>query len=321
MKTKCVAIALCCFVVLWSGLVMADSKYPNRPITIIQYAGPGSSSDIVTKVLIEVMKKQLNGTPIVIKYATGGGGSVSLTELAKSKPDGYTIGVGNMGGLAVVPNIRKVKYDPLKDFVYHGSYMVFVLGWCVRSDSPYMTFKDLIEAARKNPGKIRWGNPSPGGFMGLGAAYIEKVEKVRFKNVPFSKATAEAMTALLGGHIDVMPANPPIMKRFMAPGKIRMLMSCSEIRHTDPNVPTLKELGYEFEQASYACITSPKGISANVKKRLDDAVRNAVKDPVYVKATKKMDTPIGYLPGDKFKKKVEANLKIWGDLLKQNYRF
>lgn len=314
-------IVLCCFVVLWFGSALADDKYPDRPISIIQYAGPGSSSDIVTKVLIESLKKQLNGTPIVIKYATGGGGSIALTELAKSKPDGYTIGVGNMGGLAVVPNIRKVKYDPLKDFEFHGSYMIFVLGWCVRSDSPYKTFKDLIEAARKNPGQIRWGNPTPGGFMGLGAAYIEKVEKVRFKNVPFSKATAEAMTALLGGHIDVMPANPPIMKRFMAAGKIRMLMSISGIRHTDTTKPTLKELGYDFEQESYACITSPKGIPENVKKRLDDAVRNAVNDPDYIAATKKMDTPIGYLPGDQFKKKVESNLKVWGDLFKQNYRF
>jgi tripartite-type tricarboxylate transporter receptor subunit TctC len=320
MKTKWM-ILFCSVLIAYPILGASQEKYPTRPITIIQYSGPGSSADIVTKVFCEAMKKELGGNPIITKYSTGGGGSIAVGELVRSRPDGYTIGVANMGALAVVPHINPVKYDPLKDIEYHGSYMVFLLGWVVKADSPFKNVKDLVEAARKTPEKLTFGNGTPGGIMGLGVAYMEKAENVLFKNVPFSGATAEAMTALLGGHVDFIAANPPLIQQYLKSGHVRMLVSTSSIRHTDPNAPTLRELGYDFDQESFAAIGSPKGISPYIKKRLDEAVQNAVQNPEYVQTTKKMDTPIGYVSGEGYKKRVEQYYKQWGALLTSNYRY
>ncbi len=155
----------------------------------------------------------------------------------------------------------------------------------------------------------------------MGVAYLEKVEKIRFKNVPFSAGGAEAMTALLGGHIDFMASNPPLIPQYLKSGHIRMLVSASNVRHSDPNAPTLRELGYDFDQTSWNVLASPKGVPAHVKKRLNDALRTSANDPNFVKVMEKVGTPLGYHSGEEFSKMVVSYHKKWGEILRDNYRY
>jgi len=298
----------------------AQDKYPSKPINFIFVYPPGGGSDLCTKLLFETMKKDL-GVPIIPKYVTGAAGSVGAYELSKAAPNGYTVGMTTLVAMALVPHTTGVKFNPLEDFDFIGTFMQFITGYVVKADSPYKNLKDLIEAARKNPNQIRFGNTTPGGFQGLTPAYLEKVEKIRFKNLPCPGGHGEASAALLGGHVDFKPGNPAQLKPYIKSGHTRMIVSGSYMRHSDPSVPTLRELGYDFDQVSWNALGAPKGLPVHVKKRLEESLAKAVQDPEFVKAMTNLDTPIDYHPGDEYKKMVVKYHEIWGNLLKDGYRF
>jgi tripartite-type tricarboxylate transporter receptor subunit TctC len=297
-----------------------EDKYPTKPITMILVYAPGGGADASAKALVEALKKELKAQ-IVPKFLVGGGGAVGALELSKAKPDGYTIGCTTLGAMALSPHTVGVKYNPLEDFEFFGTFMQFHVGYIVKSDSPFKNLKDLVEAARQKPEQIKFANANPGGFLGLGVAYLEKVEKVLFKNVPFPSGHGEAIAALLGGHVDFYGTNPPGLIPYIRAGQARMLASTSSMRHTDPNAPSFRELGYDFDQTSWNAVGAPKGIPANIKKRLSDAMNKAVKDPQFVEVMKKIDTPIDYHDGEEYAKMVRTYHKSWGDLLKGGYRY
>jgi tripartite-type tricarboxylate transporter receptor subunit TctC len=189
----------------------AQQEFPTKPINFILVYTPGGTSDTSSKAIIEALKKDLK-VPIIPKYVVGAGGSLGAYELTKSRADGYTIGNTTGVSMAFVPHITKVKYNPMKDFEFIGTYAQATVGMIVSVNSPFKSLKDLIEAARKNPGQIRFANTAPGGWMGLAPTYLEKVEKIRFKVVPFIGGDPEGMSALLGGHVDFMCANPAAIK-------------------------------------------------------------------------------------------------------------
>ncbi|MFZ2447115.1 MAG: tripartite tricarboxylate transporter substrate binding protein [Syntrophobacteraceae bacterium] len=322
MKTKWIVLIICCLFLAAGPLSASaqEEKWPTKPITMILVYAPGGGTDASNKALIEALRKELK-VQIIPKYVVGGAGSLGAYELSQAKPDGYTIGNTTLVAMAQAPYTTGVKYKPLEDFEYFGTFIQFTTGYMVRADSPYKTLKDLIEAARKGPETIKFGNYTPGGFMGLTPAYLEKAEKVTFKNVPFPGGAGEAMSALLGGHVDFMGSNPAGIKPYVKSGHVRMLVSGSYERHSDLTVPTLRELGYDFDQISWNALGAPKGIPPYVKKRLDDALAKAVKDPEFIKIMNNLDTPVDYHNGEEYKELITKYYKLYGEILKDGYRF
>jgi tripartite-type tricarboxylate transporter receptor subunit TctC len=321
MKSRWI-IALVCGLALvnpFSALAQ-EEKWPTKPITMILVYAPGGGTDASNKALIEALKKELK-VPIIPKYVVGAAGSLGAYELSKAKPDGYTIGNTTLVAMSLVPHTVGVKFNPLEDFEFNGTFIQFTVGYMVKADSPFKTLKDLIEAARKNPETIRYGNSTPGGYLGLGAFFLEKAENIRFKVVPYPGGSNEALSALLGGHVDFMGNNPAGIKPYVKSGHARMLVSCSSMRHSDMNAPTLRELGYDFDQISWNALGMPKGVPPYIKKKVDDALAIAVKDPEFVRLMDNLDTPVDYYNGEEYKKLVVNYHKIWGDLLKGGYRY
>lgn len=297
-----------------------QQEYPTKPINFILVYAPGGASDTSSKAIIEALKKVLK-VPIIPKYITGAGGSIGAHELSKARPDGYTIGNVTGVAMAFAPHINPVKYNPLKDFDYIGTYAQATVGLIVSAQSPIKSLKDLIETARKNPGQVKFANTSPGGWQGLATTYLEKVEKIRIKGVPFIGGHAEGMSALLGGHVDYMSANPAGIKPYLKSGHIRMIASCSYERHSDLSVPTLREMGYDFDAVSWIAAGAPKGLPIQIKKKLEDALAKAVNDADYVKIMKNLDTPVDYHNGEDYQKIIQKYYSIWGELLKDGYRY
>ena len=277
-KRLALGFAILCLLAM--GQAAQAQEYPNQSITLIIDRPPGSGTDVVSRVIAPTASKIL-GQEIVPLNKPGAGGAVGTGILASSKPDGYTLLAFTMSGLTVVPHIEKVSYDPLKDVVPIAHFGTFHCAVMVRADSPHKTFKDLIDHARKNPGKVSFGIVGVGNAPHLDFEIVLQQEKVDVPIVPFGGAPP-TLTALLGGHVTAAGVGASSWMPNYKAGKIRLLATTTEKRIL-PEVPALREFGYPFYNLSteYYLIAVPKGTPAPVIAKLEGAFRKAMETPEF----------------------------------------
>jgi len=206
---------------------------------------------------------------------------VAVGILANSKPDGYTILAHSSSSLAVVPHLETVTYDPLKDVIPILHFGTFHCAIVVRADSPFKTFKDLIDYARKNPGKASFGIVGVGNPPHLDLELVMQQEKVTMPVVPFGGGPP-SIAALLGGHVSAVGVGASAWMPNYKAGKVRVLATTTEKRIL-PEVPALREFGYPFYNLSteYYLMTAPKGTPDAVLKKLEGALRKGMETPEY----------------------------------------
>jgi len=183
------------------ALVAQAQQFPSKPVTLIVPWPAGGSTDIYFRKLGEVTAKHL-GQPLVIENRPGGSGMNGPATMAKTaKPDGYTI-----SQLAItafrMPHMQKVDWDPIKDFTYIIGLAGYTFGIVVKADSPFKTFQDLLDYARKNPGKLSYATPGTGTSLHLAMEEVAAKAGVQFLHVPF-KGYGDGAIALMGGHVMV----------------------------------------------------------------------------------------------------------------------
>ena len=255
----------------------AIAEYPERPITMYAVFSPGGSLDSSARALCAAAEKIL-GKPIVLITKAGGAGTVGLGVLAGDKPDGYTLAAATTSTVAIVPLRRKVPFRPLADFTFIFGYVAPSSGIQVLPDSPFKSFKDLVEYAKKNPGKIKYSSAGAGTPMHLAMAYVGNQENIKWIHIPY-KGSAKAGTACLGGHVDVVSSGE---LNLALTGQLRPLATHTEKRIQQlPDVPTLIELGYDFFNETKFGIFGPAGMDPAVVKKLEDAFYQAVDNPKF----------------------------------------
>src|SRR5512135_1565311 len=178
------------------GPAFAPEKYPTKPITLLIGYPAGGSVDICARPFTSAAGKIL-GQPFIILNKPGGGSSVAMAILKNEKPDGYTIGL-LISGAVMGQHLRAVPYDTAKDFTPIMQYGVYLYGLVVRSDSPWKTFKEFIDYAKNNPGKIRYSTGGSGTPQHLVMERLALKEKIKWTHIPF-QGNGPAVTALLGG--------------------------------------------------------------------------------------------------------------------------
>ena len=274
--------------------------YPARPINLIVPWPAGGSTDRHLRTLAEIASKHL-GQTIVIENKPGGGGTLGPGTMAMTaKPDGYTLAQLPMGMLRM-PHMQKVPWDPLKDFTYILGVSGYTFGFTVRADSPYKTFNDYIEAARKQPGKIDYGSTGIGTSPHLLIEELATAAKVTLNHVPF-KGNADLTQALLGGHVMAM-SDASGWDKFVDGGQMRLLATFGEKRTQRwPTVPTAKELGYDIVYASPYGLVGPKGMDPAVVKALHDAFKKAMDDPKHVELLAQLNQDAWYRSGPDYAK-------------------
>ncbi len=274
--------------------------YPARPINLIVPWPAGGSTDRHLRTLAEIASKHL-GQTIVIENKPGGGGTLGPGTMAMTaKPDGYTLAQLPMGMLRM-PHMQKVPWDPLKDFTYILGVSGYTFGFTVRADSPYKTFNDYIEAARKQPGKIDYGSTGIGTSPHLLIEELAAAAKVTLNHVPF-KGNADLTQALLGGHVMAM-SDASGWDKFVDGGQMRLLATFGEKRTQRwPTVPTAKELGYDIVYASPYGLVGPKGMDPAVVKALHDAFKKAMDDPKHVELLAQLNQDAWYRSGPDYAK-------------------
>ncbi|MBR2119392.1 MAG: tripartite tricarboxylate transporter substrate binding protein [Pseudomonadota bacterium] len=299
-----VVFASVVFAVL-SGVAVAQD-YPTKPITLIVPWPAGGSTDIVLRVMAEVASKDL-GQPIIVDNKAGGGGIVGpATMAASAKPDGYTISQIAIPVLRL-PLMQDMSWDASKDFTYILNLTGYTFGVTTNAESQFKTWKDVVEFAKANPGKVTYGTPGSGTSLHIGMEQIATMAGIKLTQVPF-KGTAESNAAVLGNHT-VLQVDASGWKPLVEAGKLRLLMVWTDQRAPSfPDVPTLKELGYPLVIDSPWGLAGPKGMDPKIVARLHDAFKKAIDTPSVIALLAKYDMVVNYRNTEDYRKFVAETI-------------
>jgi tripartite-type tricarboxylate transporter receptor subunit TctC len=279
-----------------AGLARA-ADFPTRPITFISPFPAGATADAQIRALALAAGKVL-GQTIVVDIAAGAAGTLGPAKLLHVRPDGYTLSQGN-NNLYRQPFISKTTYDPAVDFTYIIGISGFNFGLAVRSDSGWRTLQEFLAYAKANPGKVSFGTIGVGSQPYNAMAMLAEKNGITWTDVLF-KGTAESVNALRGGHVTAISEGTgwaPMVRS----GDFRLLAVYGPKRLKQfPDVPTLRELGYDFSGTSPWGVLGPKGMDPQVVKTLHDAFRAAMEDPAFLQTLDTVVTEPAYMSTEEY---------------------
>ncbi len=298
----------------------AQEPYPAaKPITMVVAFPPGGVADLTARP-VSIPLERLLKQKVLIDNKPGAGGGIGNAYVAKARPDGYTLLMA-LSSVTILPEADKVNG---KAPAYELSQLIPIAlvssdptVLVVRSESPYKTLADLVSAAKANPGKINYSSSGYYSALHTPMAMLEAAAGVSMFHIPY-QGGAPAVTALLGGQVEVLASGPgPVLQHIKA-GKLRALAHWGAKPHPAlPEVPTLKSLGIDNEFYIWAGLFAPAGTPEPIVKQLRDAVRDAVKDPQFVKVMEGAGQPIDYRDQAEFKAFVEADAKKMVEVVKR----
>ena len=288
------------FTILLSLASVAGAQtFPARPVTLLVTFPAGGPTDIAGRALAEATSKYL-GQNVVVENRPGATGTLGAAALVNAKPDGYTVSMIPITVLRL-PHMENVAFDPMKDIGYVMGVSGYVFAFVVRADAPWKTMAELIAAAKANPGNISYGSHGIGGSVHLATEELSAAQGVKFNHVPY-KGSADMLTAMLGGHLNVAVDSTGAVPH-VAAGKARVLAVLTERRTPVwPEVPTLAELGYGIVSTSPYGIGVPAATPPAIVKTLHDAFRKGLEDPIHTRTLEKYNQPVWYLSSEDYAK-------------------
>ena len=265
----------------WPMVAPAQAAdYPDHPITLIVPYAPGGGNDVLARGVAEPMGKAL-GQQIVIENHGGAGGSIGTRQVAKAAPNGYTLGLGGTGTLAIDPTLYPdAGYDPRKDFAPVGLIATSPLIILVNPSLPAHNVQELIALAKKQPGKLNYASAGRGSGIHLGTVLFAETAGVDLIHVPY-RGSGPALTDLLGNHVAIYFSSLPPAIGLVKEGKLRALGVTSLKRSPIfPDVPTVAEQGLPgFEAVLHYGIVAPAGTPRPIVDKLNAALRQALDSP------------------------------------------
>ena len=304
-----------------AGGAAKTTKYPEKPITVTQGFKAGGGSDALAQ-LTQPFLQKIVGQSFVNQYIPGATGAIAWTQLAKqTKNDGYIISITNTPMLQTNYLMNAdIKYtiedlEPIANVVTDPGIIV------VGKNSPFKTFKDFMDAVKANSGKVTVGNSGIGGDDFFTTLIFEKTTKTKVAMVPFD-GDGPSWQAAMGSKIDVSFNNLGITYPQIKAGNLRALALMADKRDPLlPDVPTMKELGFDMVSGSSRGYSAPKGIPAEAKEKLIAAMKEMAKDPAFLKAAADRALPVDMKYGDDYKaflKKEETTFRqIWSEVKDQ----
>jgi tripartite-type tricarboxylate transporter receptor subunit TctC len=264
----------------------AQADFPSRPIRLLVGFPPGGSTDVLARTLAQESRKAF-GQEVIVINKPGASGTLSVLEAIAAPPDGYTIGISPSSAFTLAHHFQNLRPDLLEStaaLIVAGRQRI---GMATKSDSPLRTLPDLIEAARKDPGKVSVAIPGTGTMVELLSRAIFQQAKVDANIVPF-QGDAPIVTAILGGHVTAGSFAAGGWAPQVRGGSLRLLASMEQERaEVAPEVPTLIEAGYPLKGGAIQYLYAPKGLPAAVRQRLIDVLVEASRSPNYVEIARK----------------------------------
>jgi len=291
--------------------VGAQEAFPSRPISMIVPFPPGGVADITGRPTAAAMEKVLK-QPIAVTNRPGAGGAVGNAAVANAKPDGYTILMA-LSSISVIPAAdelfnRKPAYS-LDQFAPIALISADPTLLVVHPSLPVKSLKELVALARSKPGQMSFSSSGIYGALHMPMEMFLHAAKLKMRHVP-TTGGGPAITALLGGHVEMTAGGPAAISSHVKAGKMRPIVSWGAKRHEAyPDVPTFKELGYDIEYYIWAGMFAPRGTPEPVMKVLRDAARRAVGDADFKATMVKLNSPIQYMDAPEFNKYWQADAK------------
>ncbi len=298
---------------------LGQGRFPDRPIRFLIPWPPGGALDALHRQMFEIVGRDL-GQSVVLENRPGARGTqAAIFLINQAKPDGYTLAHHHLSILRHPFLTKQPTWDPINDFTYVMQVSGFTFGTAVRSDSPYKTFRDLIEAAKRRPGHLTYSTSGIATSNHIAMEEILAREGAQMTHIPF-RGAQEGVTALLGKQIDVV-ADAQSWRPNVETGELRLLSVWTRDRLPSfPDAPTLRELGYDMVVTSPYGIVGPKGMPLEIVDILHRAFRKAYEDEASQAIIDRWEMPREYLgPADylafakdrvEYEKRMVARLKL-----------
>ncbi|MFB5195400.1 tripartite tricarboxylate transporter substrate binding protein [Neobacillus sp. KR4-4] len=292
-------------------------EYPKRPIEVLVPFAAGGSTDIGARILEKYLPKYLPNAQLVIVNKPGGSGSIAITDLFNSKPDGYTIAMSTHRAISMQPLYGNVKYSydsfqPISKVFGNQQIMI------VKADAPWKTFEEWLDYVKKNPGKFSYG---VAGGIGSGAhlpmAELEKMAHLNAKAVSF-EGTPPAITGVLGGHVQGAMVQPSDAKALIESGELRAIFNAASVPVPYfPDIPLLKDKGFDIAIDSNTSLFAPKGVPKEIITMLEEAVKKTMEDPEVLKEFEHASLQTQYGSPEVVQKEVDGENVRFGKMLKE----
>jgi tripartite-type tricarboxylate transporter receptor subunit TctC len=255
-------------------------SYPEQPIKIIVPAAPGSPNDFPARLAAQILTPKL-GRPVIVENRPGAGGAIAAREVAKARPDGYTLLMGNTSTLAVIPAVStSAGYDPVKNFTPIARITEGFQILVVHPSSPWTSIRELIDYAKANPGKLNYAHVGPGGLPHLAGELFMLRSGTTMTGVSY-RSGGESVTAVLSQAVDLTFENIAILGPQVREGTLRALAAQNSTRtKLLPGVPTMAEVGVPNADANtFFGLVAPAGTSAHIIKMLNEALNEGMQSP------------------------------------------
>jgi len=315
MRKKCAL--LIAFILSALSFSSFAQSYPDRPIKLIIPYTPGGGTDTVARMIAEKISTDLKWT-ILVDNKPGAGGNIGMDLVAKAKPDGYTLGMGQTSNLAINPALMsKMPFDAVNDLVPVAFVAEVPMVLVVTPNSPWRSLGDLIKAAKAKPDFYKQATAGAGTVGHIGGEMLANKAGYIVSYIPY-KGASPAITDLIGGQTDFMFATPQSVLGMIAGGKLRALAVTSANRIAMlSKVPTVSEEGYKgFEATDWKIVVAPAGTPSDVIKKINEAVQKSLKNPALI--SKLQDEASSPMYGDPVAvmKYIRAEQQEWNAAVK-----
>ena len=305
--------------VLLQAAADAAAAYPDRPIRLIISSAAGGSPDVVTRILAAELVKQM-GQQIVIDNRPGAAQTIGTEMVVRATPDGYTVGYANVVTLAINKSLLpKQPYDPDKDLVLVGQFLSTYNMLAVTNSLPVKSVKELIEHAKKNPGKLLNASAGNGTTGHLGGELFKIMTGAQIVHVPY-KGSPQAISDLIGGQVQVIFDNLTSISPHVKSGKVRGLgVSNRQRSPVFPDIPTIAEAGVPgYETTAWGGLVVPLGTPPAIVQKLNTEVNRALQSPSLRERYAAIDAePVGGTPAE-FAAFVKSETAKWADVVRKS---
>lgn len=317
-KLKALSIVACAAALSVSSLAYAQVDYPNRTITLVVPFPPGGVTDIAGREVAKNLTKYLN-QPVVVENKVGAGGNIGTQYVARSKPDGYTLGLLTVSAMSIAPHVTKnLGFNPSKDFTPLTNVITTDGAIVANVAAPYNTVQELIAFAKANPDKVNYASVGNGSIPHLTAEMFSQRAGIKMTHVPY-KGAGPAMQDLLANQIPIsFETSLATALNNVASGRLKILALTGPQRSPAvPNVPTVAESGYpNFSAQGWFGLFGPANLPPNVVAALNKATTDALRDPEVIARFEKLGVrPDPQTPSD-FTKFLAAESTKWGNVAK-----
>ena len=298
------------------GNVSAASWEPKKSIQLIVGFTAGGATDLIARA-IATGAQDIIPVPVIVMNRPGAGGVIAAEFVAKAPPDGYTLLIAGGSESTAIPNHQKVGYSVTESFrpIIHLVRLRIMIN--VRADSGFKSFNDVVAYAKANPGKLAYGNGGTGGLTHSTMLLVNKIAGINTFDVPY-KGDSEVVTALMSNQIQIVPVSPDQVKSWIDSGKVRPLAVTSNDRFPGyPEVPTLKELGYDIYLENMKGLVAPAGLTDEAYTYLHDRFRKAMESNTFKSLAARGDYEVTYMDGPTFGKAMQSMSNAIASALKK----